>query len=447
MTLSSWFYKNRPVIFWLGLVLAVAVLERLVLALAYSPVAYNDSSSYRSLANAILSGWRGYDGTRTPGYPLFLALMGPDRSVYLAQLALGTCVTLAFFILGWQGTGRPAVGGLMALAHTLNLGQLFFEANLLTETLATFWLMAGLLGAWAWLAFPARRGLWLAGEIGATTAMAILTRPLYIFMPVWLALFLVFATPGGWRKVGWKLLAGILVPAALIVGAWVNYINQTYHMFSLSTMTGFHLVQHTGYYFEYVPDQYAALRDTFIRYRDARIAERGTAGNTIFTAIPEMQRVSGLGFYDLSRTLTRISIDLILHHPTLYLKYAAEGWWYFWRAPVYWAPEQILDANDAHAPGMGCEARAPGPGVRQPGIPGDLNPGALLAQAAPLVEPDAFSVAGGCHALADVRRPDPARSWRQPALPGANAVAGGFLGGLDPVLQHPGFEPAQEGSR
>jgi hypothetical protein len=40
--------------------------------------------------------------------------------------------------------------------------------------------------------------------------------------------------------------------------------------------------------------------------------------------------------------LTRISIDLILHHPNLYLKYAVEGWWYFWRVPVYWAPEQIL---------------------------------------------------------------------------------------------------------
>jgi len=41
-------------------------------------------------------------------------------------------------------------------------------------------------------------------------------------------------------------------------------------------MTGYHMVQHTGSYFEYVPDQYAALRDTYIKYRDAQVALHGT---------------------------------------------------------------------------------------------------------------------------------------------------------------------------
>jgi hypothetical protein len=143
----------------------------------------------------------------------------------------------------------------------------------------------------------------------------------------------------------WTPLLGILIPAVIILGTWVNYINRNYHMIALSTMTGFHLVQNTGYYFELVPDKYAALRDTFIRYRDARIAQYGTAGNTIFTAIPEMMRVSGLSFYDLSRTLTRISLDLIIHHPDLFLQRAAKGWWYFWRAPFYWSSEQVPAAS------------------------------------------------------------------------------------------------------
>ena len=77
-------------------------------------------------------------------------------------------------------------------------------------------------------------------------------------------------------------------------------------------MTGYNLIQHTGNYFEYVPDEYASLRDTYIKYRDAHIAQFGTQTNAIWDAIPEMSKVSGYSFYALSRVLARISIDLIL---------------------------------------------------------------------------------------------------------------------------------------
>jgi hypothetical protein len=50
-----------------------------------------------------------------------------------------------------------------------------------------------------------------------------------------------------------------------------------------------------------------------------------------------MQQASGLSFYDLSRVLASISIQLIRGHPDLYLANALNGWWLFWRAPVYWS--------------------------------------------------------------------------------------------------------------
>jgi hypothetical protein len=104
-------------------------------------------------------------------------------------------------------------------------------------------------------------------------------------------------------------------------------------------MTGYHMIQHAGNYFEYLPDEYAALRDTYLKYRQAHIVEYGTQTNTIWEAIPEMQKVSGLTFYDLSRTLNRLSIWLIVRHPGLFLRNVLEGWWMFWRAPVYWQAE------------------------------------------------------------------------------------------------------------
>lgn len=106
-------------------------------------------------------------------------------------------------------------------------------------------------------------------------------------------------------------------------------------------MTGYNLIQHSGHFFEFVPDEHAALRDTYLKYRDEHIQQYGTQTNTIWEAIPEMQEASGQSFYKLSRTLTSLSLRLIWEHPDLYLRNVVRGWWLFWRAPVYWSPEAI----------------------------------------------------------------------------------------------------------
>src|SRR4030042_1821574 len=132
--------------YWVLLVLAVGLLSRLILILLYQPVAYSDTPSYRRLANAVLSGFVNYDGTRTPGYPVFLALVGSDQRVWLIQLLLGFATTFLLFYIGWKLTDKPWFGGLIALTHTLNLGQLFFESNLLTESLTTFLIISTMAG-------------------------------------------------------------------------------------------------------------------------------------------------------------------------------------------------------------------------------------------------------------------------------------------------------------
>ncbi len=336
--------KTTSIQFWLGLVLVVALILRVVLFVTYPAGAYSDTASYRRSAEAVLGGFKVYDGTRTPGYPVFMALIGPDRAVYAAQLFLGLIITLIWFYIGWKASGKPFLGALMALGHTLNPGQFFFEANLLTETLATFWLMLTLGGAFVWLRWPQRRSTWLALGLGLAAALAVLTRPVFIFMPVWLAVFLAFSFEKKKFHFDWKPLVGVLLPALLLVGGWMQWVNERYHMFSLTTMTGYHLIQHTGYYFEDVPDEYADLREVYLAFRTERVEARGTQGNTIWDAIPAMQEVSGLSFYDLSRTLQRISVQLILTHPWEYFSRVLRGWWLFWRAPVYWNREAIVSS-------------------------------------------------------------------------------------------------------
>ncbi|MDY6846750.1 MAG: hypothetical protein SVP52_06405 [Chloroflexota bacterium] len=328
--------SNTKLGLWLGLVVVLSLLLRVILFAVYSPVTFSDTGGYLRAAQAVLDGFDNYDGTRTPVYPILIALTGSERMLYVSQLGLGLGVTLAWFLIGWKVAGKPIFGALIALAHTLNPGQFFFEANLLTETLATFWLVLSLLGAYFWLTNKKNHSIGLALGVGLAASLAVLTRPQFIFMPFWLAIFLAFSHHGRDLRFHLKPFLGVLLPAFLLVGGWMGWVNSRYNIFSVTTMSGFHLVQHTGYYFEDVPDDFSALRDTYLAFRDERLVTYGTQSNTIWEAIPAMQEASGLSFYDLSQTLQEISIKLILTHPWQYLSKVIKGWWWFWRAPVYW---------------------------------------------------------------------------------------------------------------
>jgi hypothetical protein len=329
---------------WLFIVILVSVALRAALWLLYEPVHYGDTPSYRRLADALMQGLQFYDGTRTPGYPFFLAILGADERVWFVQMLMGVGVTLLFFYCGWQITGRGWLGGIAALAHTLNIGQLFFEANILSETLTTFLLALTLAGITFWLYHPRRRTLWLSFGVGLTASLTVLVRPLFIYLTIWILLFIVLdnVIRGGSRQLNLYSAAIFMLPVVLLVGGWVNHIHNQFGDWSLTTMTGYHMIQHTGVFFEYVPDEYASLRDTYLKYRDQQIATKGNQANAIWEAIPEMQQASGYNFYDLSRVLAKISVELIKDHPELYLRTVVKGWWYFWRVPVYWSGDALL---------------------------------------------------------------------------------------------------------
>ncbi len=394
---------------WMAIVAVIAVLERIALWLAYPPVIFDDTNSYRRLAGQIL-GSAPFDGTRSPGYPIFLAWLGPDKHVYAVQLVLGLGTTLLFFYLGWLVSDKGWIGAAAALIHTLNIGQLLFEADLLAETLTTFFAMLTLCCGVYLLKQEQASGEFglkqfgIALLAGTAGGLAALVRPQFVFLPFLVAFVLVLqaarkslpdkvqsllstkntkenlksssfelfvrslapsahparGTAGQvtgvvsfvvnalsfvvknalWaNKKLWALVFAIIIPAILLNAVWVNYIHTQFGVWSMSSVDGYHLIQHTGKFFEYVPDEDAAIRDTFLRYRAVQIAHTGNSSNTIWAALPELQKVSGLGFYRLSRKLQEISLRLIREHPLLYLGSVLEAWAGFWSAPFYWNPQ------------------------------------------------------------------------------------------------------------
>ena len=326
-----------------GFLLLLGVLERVWLWFVYMPISYGDTGSYMRLGEALQGlPFRGYDGTRVPGYPAFLALLDlqPVR-VWFVQMLLGLVISLLLYWITWRTTESAAVGFVVGALYNFIPGQFLFEANLLTETLTTFFIVLSL---FLFVCFArAHRQTWGYGLVillGVAASMAGLVRPLFFPLTLLYLILVWVVAAGDWKK---KLLFTVLysIGPLTLQGGWLVYMKQHYHVVSPTAMAGYSLVQHTGEYFEYLPDEYAPIRDTYIRFRDAQIAARGVQTNAIWEAIPEISKASGLGFYELAREMQRLSWWLIRHYPDLYLKNVIEGWISFWKAPVYWRPEAV----------------------------------------------------------------------------------------------------------
>ena len=348
------------------------LVERIGLWFVYAPASFGDTPSYFRLAAALNeAGLSAYDASRVPGYPALIALLGQDpKLVWLVQMALGWGISMLLFWLGWATTRRVGVGLFSGLLYNLIPGQVLFEANLLSETLTALLVIVSLT-LWAALERESQRNqaagereagdragdartageraggggaqdreLVLAGLLGVTSALAGMVRPLFFVLPAWL-FFFVLSMPALVRTHRMARAIAFGIGPVLILGGWLNWVNSTYGMFSPTTMTGYHLVQHTGEYFEFLPDEVAPIRDTYLKYRDERIAERGVQTNAIWDAIPEMSEASGLSFFGLSAELQRLSLRLIAEHPGLYLGNVIQGWFDFWKAPVYWDREGV----------------------------------------------------------------------------------------------------------
>lgn len=332
---------------WAAALVGIGVFERVALAVTYGPVAYGDSPSYMRLADVLARSWfNGYDGTRVPGYPLFLALLGQNAGlVWAVQMAIGVAISLLLCFIVRRLTGSPTWGFAAGMLYDLIGAQVLFEANLLSETLTTFFLVATMA---LFLTINPRRVrrdvILLAAGVGLLASLAGMVRTLFYFFPVVLLPFVGLRAGGDWRRRLWAL-AAMSLPALIILGGWISWVDRHYGMLSPSTMSGYNLVQHTGSYFDDLPESEAVIRDTYIKFRDERLAERGVQTNAIWDAIPELTQKTGLSFFALSQKMESLSIQLILTHPLRYGKDVVTGWIAFWKSPVYWDPGTVHPAG------------------------------------------------------------------------------------------------------
>ncbi|NSW52427.1 MAG: hypothetical protein HPY85_07980 [Anaerolineae bacterium] len=332
---------------WLP-VLLVAILARLPWLITPSAVAFGDTQGYLQMANVLrnafenglVGGLPGNLGARPPIYSLFLLLCQMQgKCVIMIQATLGLVITAAILVLTWRLTHSTAATVILGLFPAMNLAQIFFERALLSEALASASLLlcAGLLGFFDPPGEVLSRWRWLAA--GLLAAVCILTRTAFLYLvPVGVAV--VWLQPQNGRK---KATASVFFLLPLVVSllgwSWINSLNTG--QFTLSTITGYNLINHTGAWFEILPDEDAILRDIYLQYRSERLQESGTQSMTIWRALDPMMEASGLNYFSLSNELTRLSGKLIAQQPDKYLASVAKAWVGFWKVPIYWQLESI----------------------------------------------------------------------------------------------------------
>lgn len=346
--------KLRSVTVWAGTLLLLCVLLRLAMMAVYPPQIFPDSSTYLQAASDLLSGdYSLGQGRRTPGYPIVIALAGQSgMALWWANAVAGVLTSLLLFDIAWRLTGSARASFVVGALHALNLQQLVQEAAVLTETFSAFtvvlslWLFVMLAGRWA----AGRQALVGAVVLGVLASWALMVRPQFIALPLLLTLaplWIGHRRDGRWlpRARAMVSAAAVAVPCALLVLAWAAHLQQKTGYFTMSTQSGFGMVNHMIDSIEDAPERFAPVRDVLLRTREARIAEAGHARNTIWYAWPEIQRVTGWSLPEASRQLQNMCREMAFDHPVRYARSVASAWVDFWTVPIFWRPQALKPAG------------------------------------------------------------------------------------------------------
>ena len=240
-------YKDK--IFW-GILAAAATVKAAAFAwlvwgnpLVEQALVFPDSLGYAYPAQTLLtygSLWEAVSSApmllRTPGYPVFLALVqlisgNMTWAVAAAQNILSLCLLLPVYLsarrLGGVGTARWAAGfcAVSVLYFTLSFA-------VLTETLCVFLLAWFVYLVLRWLTHPRKCDL-----VGATLllAAAVYVRPaVYYFIPVGFLLLMLHAWQQRSRALFFQGVCCFLLPLVTMIGAWQlrNYLQTGYGGFT-----------------------------------------------------------------------------------------------------------------------------------------------------------------------------------------------------------------------
>jgi hypothetical protein len=325
---------DRAKIFWL---LFIAIIVRVILYVCVPPNTLPDTADYEKLAIHIQKlDMAGYDGQRTPVFPLVMVLGNLNFCrIEVIQLCMGVIISLALFWTVWLLIGSSWTAFFGGLTYTIFWPFPFAETWVLSESTTMFFLVLTFLMLARFLTRDKAKssGRLALVAMSVCSALAALTRPVYLLVSAILVLYLLYLYVREIKaaaKIVLINIAAFVLPAILLVGGWSVIIYQTTGTFGVTTLLGYNLTNVVGGFMEDAPDKYATLRDIYLTYRAKEVASTGAYTDAIWFAIPDMEAKTGLSFADLSKQVKAMCIDLIKKEPLKYARRVSKSWKDFW---------------------------------------------------------------------------------------------------------------------
>lgn len=332
--IQSWIEDN-PV----KTIILTGVFVRILVATLYQHITiYPDSAGYISLAERILNlDFAGYEGERSPGYPLLLA--ATDIS-YFFTVILQSTLGIISLIFAYKTAIVIGIGKKTSLFTILGLAcyipMIFFEFAILSESLTLLFILLTF-----FLYFSILQGkdksnnIWL---LIITSCFLILIKPFYIILPILLFAFLFFSNLSIRKRIS-EYVFIVIIPIGLFLGwSYVNKLNTGY--FTSTTFYGFNLAQNCVTFAEKTTPEFREIGNIYAKYRDEVKSDKELA-MTIWEAEPELREETGLSFPDLSTKLYDYSIATIKKNPLDYLKQVFISWRDFWKTSLYWEYDNV----------------------------------------------------------------------------------------------------------
>jgi hypothetical protein len=234
-----------------------------------------DTPSYLTVTQHILTNGNMVDASRTPGYPLLIALIfllfgqGNLMAVSAAQGVLFVFAALEIYIITCLVFRRSWIALIVGLAVGCNIYLLSFIKPILSEGIS-LWVVTSLaLATVLFIRFPQARFLWL---VAALTLLTFMTRSEWMFLPVLLFAYLLWIAAR--RGVFRHLLPHALVAVLLLYGVLGLYIYENATVNHYPGVTEVQRINLLGKVLQYhmqdeAPPQYASIARAADTYLEA----------------------------------------------------------------------------------------------------------------------------------------------------------------------------------
>lgn len=314
-------------------IVAFAVFLRLLVFVLYQQILIiSDSIDYIELAG-LISDWNliGYDGKRSPGYPVLLLFNSLATTVSI-QILLGisTMIILYKILLLLKFDIKKALITTLFLSAFIHV--IFYEFSILTESFTLF-----LFTSIVYLYLkdekqnPSVKNLFYFSLL---LGILILVKPFYFILPF---IYYGFSAVQNFsiQNVFGRRLIILITPIICFLGwSYVNKLNTGY--FVPTTFYGINTAQNCVYFAEKAPEEFHLIRDIYVKHRDNAILNNKDVAMSIWYAYDELIATTGLSFVDLSYQLNEFGKVLIKENPKDFIQQVLISWIDFWKTAIYW---------------------------------------------------------------------------------------------------------------